>query len=67
MESRLTDLEIRLTHQEAALDAINDTLLKQARVIDALRGELERVQRQLRDITASNIASASEETPPPHY
>ena len=67
MESRLTDLEIRLTHHEAALDEINDVLLTQQRVIETLRNELSTLQRQLRDLTSSNIASATEETPPPHY
>ena len=67
MESRLTDLEIRLTHHEAALEEINEVLLKQQTLLESLRGDLAALQRQLRDMTPSNIADISEETPPPHY
>ena len=67
MESRLTDLEIRFTHYEAALDEINQVLLQQQRMMESLRSDVTALQRQLRDITASNIASAAEESPPPHY
>lgn len=67
MESRLTDLEIRLTHQEAALEEMSTVLLKQQSTLEALRGDIAALQRQLRDITPSNIADISEETPPPHY
>lgn len=67
MEAKLTDLEIRLTHHEVALEDINEVLLKQQQMLEALRGDVQTLQRQLRDITPSNIADASEEAPPPHY
>lgn len=67
MESRLTDLEIRLTHQEAALEEMGGALLRQYRTINELRETVDRLQRQLRDMSESNVASAAEETPPPHY
>lgn len=67
MESRLTDLEIRLTHQEAALEEISDVLHKQQNTLEALRADMAALQRQLRDMAPSNIADISEETPPPHY
>lgn len=61
------DLEIRLTHQEAALEEMGVTLLRQHRDISELRDIVDRLQRQLRDMSESNVASAAEETPPPHY
>jgi len=67
MENRITDLEIRITHQEAAMEEMNDVLLGQHKLIQALREELAHLQRQLRDMNASNIADAADETPPPHY
>ena len=67
MDSRLTDLEIRLTHQEAALEEMGAALLRQHRTISDLREIVDRLQRQLRDMSESNVASAAEETPPPHY
>lgn len=67
MDTRLTDVEIRLTHQEAALDEMNQVLLKQHQLIETLRHDLKILQRQLREVRASNVADQSEETPPPHY
>lgn len=67
MESKLTDLEIRLTHHEAALDEINAVLLKQQGIMESLRGDINALHRQLREMTPSNIASPAEEGAPPHY
>ncbi|MBL1277156.1 MAG: SlyX family protein [Ectothiorhodospiraceae bacterium] len=67
MEDRFTDLEIRLTHQEAAMEEMNGVLLEQHRLIQALRDELAYLQRQLRGMNTNNIADAADETPPPHY
>lgn len=66
-EARLTDLEIRITHQEATLLALNDVIAAQQRVIDQLRKEVEALKRQLRDMSPSGVAAPWEETPPPHY
>lgn len=65
MENRITDLEIRLTHQESAIDEITRTLLQQEALIKKLQDELKNVRSQVNDV--SNIAHASEEQPPPHY
>ena len=65
--SKIVDLEIRLTHQEAAIEEMNMVLLEQHGMIESLKAELSRLQRQLQDVSASNIADLSEETPPPHY
>ena len=67
MENRITDLEIRITHQEAALDEMNHVLLEQHQLIQKLRGELAHLQHQLRNMNSNNIADAADETPPPHY
>ena len=67
MENKITDLEIRLTHQEAALEEMNGVLLKQHSLIQKLQDDITMLQRQLRDINASNIADAANEAPPPHY
>ena len=67
MEEKITNLEIRLTHQEAAIEEINTVLLKQYQLIESLRAELELLQHQLKDIGSSNIVDSSQEPPPPHY
>lgn len=66
-DARLIDLEIRLTHQEATLQALNDIVADQQGLIDQLHKEVDALRRQLRDMTPANIASPWEETPPPHY
>lgn len=66
-DTRLTDLEIRLTHQEATLQALNDVIADQHKLIAQLRREVELLQRQLRAMSPDNIAAPWEETPPPHY
>lgn len=67
MESRLTNLEIRLTHQEAALEQINAVVIRQQSQLDALLRDITQLKRQLHETMPGNIASPSEETPPPHY
>ena len=67
MESKITDLEVRFTHQEASLDELTKTVVEQEKIIDSLVKEVEQIKLILRDISASNIASQAEETPPPHY
>jgi len=67
VETKITDLEIRITHQEAAIEEMNAVLLKQHQLIESLKSELALLQRQLRDIGSSNVVDASQEPPPPHY
>ena len=49
------------------MEEMNSVLLTQHKLIENLRDELAHLQRQLRDMSASNIASVADETPPPHY
>jgi len=65
MENRITDLEIRITHQESAIDELTRTTLKQEELITKLQMELKNIRSQVNEV--SIIAHASEETPPPHY
>ena len=67
MEQRMTDLEIRLTHQAAAIEALDRAVVQQQQVIERLRERVERLTEQVRELTPSPVAPASEETPPPHY
>ena len=67
MESRIIDLEIRLTHQEAMLQELNDVIIHQQKMIDSLNAEVGKLKQHLRESAPSNIADASQETPPPHY
>ena len=65
--SRIDDLEIRLMHQEASIDNLTTSLLEQEKVIAEQAEQIRRLEQQVRALTPSHIADASEETPPPHY
>ncbi len=67
MEQRLTDLEIRLTHLEAALETLDRTVIRQQEAIDGLRMQVERLTAQVRELAPSPVAPIDEERPPPHY
>ena len=66
-ESRITDLEVRLTHQEAALDELTRAVLGQAQQIASLRRDLEQLTEILRQLAPAAAGPESAETPPPHY
>lgn len=67
MNEAVEDLQMRFAHQEVALEALNDTVVRQARMIDALRSELDQVKRDLRELRPSPLSGAADEPPPPHY
>ena len=67
MEDRITELEIRLTHIEDTLDILNQSVVDQHKLIDQLQLQIAILDKKLKTVVASNIASESEETPPPHY
>jgi SlyX protein len=67
LQARLETVEIRLAHQEAALDEMTRALLEQERLIRGQAETIKRLEEQLRASAVSIIASRDEETPPPHY
>lgn len=67
MENRITDLEIRLTHQEAALEEMNTVLLAQHTLIGRLQDDIKRLRRQLQDVSSGDVMEPGHEPPPPHY
>lgn len=67
MEERITDLEIRIAHQEAAIDELTRTLLAQERLLKGLAGEVDRLRRVVRELSPPLVGAAADEPPPPHY
>lgn len=66
MTQAIVELEIRLEHQEAALNELSEVVAKQQRVIDRLLAEV----RHLSLVQAQEVetpGSAADEAPPPHY
>jgi SlyX protein len=67
LEKRFETLEIRLAHQEAAIDELTRALLDQAQKLGEQALTIERLQQQVRSLAASPLAPPEDETPPPHY
>jgi len=67
MESRITELEIRLTHLEDTIEVLNQTIIQQHGDIDSLQLQVSNLEKKLKASQSSPLAHESEETPPPHY
>ena len=64
LENRIEELETKIAFQEQLLD---HALVQQQFDIDKMQVQLRYMANKLKDFQPSNIASQSEETPPPHY
>lgn len=67
LEQKIIDLETQLAFQEDTIEALNQALASQQKQLDDLQFKLKHVLDKVKSMEPSNIASASEETPPPHY
>lgn len=67
MDTRLTDIEIKLAFQDDLLEALNRIVSGQQRQIDLLQGELQILYGQLKSMQQGISDAPVEETPPPHY
>ena len=67
LENRIAELEMKVAFQEQLLDELNQALVQQQFDMDKMQLQLRYVASKLKDFQPSNIASQSEETPPPHY
>ncbi|HJW24470.1 MAG TPA: SlyX family protein [Rhodocyclaceae bacterium] len=66
MESRLTDIEVKLSFTEDLVEELNRTVFRQQQQIDQLQQELRALRQQLQ----SNLPAAGwsqREEIPPHY
>lgn len=65
--SYLTELETKVAFQEQTIEELNQALIDQQFVLDKMQQQLRHLAEKLHGVQTSNIASRSEETPPPHY
>ncbi|GJD47391.1 Protein SlyX [Methylobacterium crusticola] len=64
--SRLDALEVRITHQDAAIEDLNRTITQQWGVIDTLTRQVAALRERVRDL-GERPAGPGDEPPPPHY
>ena len=58
--SRIAELEMKVAFQEQTIEELNQAL-------DKLQVQLRHFAEKFKGLAASNVASQTEETPPPHY
>lgn len=66
MESRLNELEAKLSFAEDLLDALNRTVYRQQQQIDQLQQDVRALRQQLQEAMPDPYASPGEDIPP-HY
>ncbi|SUT95183.1 SlyX family protein [Actinobacillus lignieresii] len=65
--NRIAELETKVAFQEITIEELNQALIHHQLSLDKLQTQMRHFAEKLKGAQASNIASQSEETPPPHY
>lgn len=67
IEQRLTELEIKASFTEDAVDQLNSVIVRQQQQIDALLRELQALRQQLPEEGATAPFRSLRDELPPHY
>ncbi|GJG94546.1 SlyX family protein [Cupriavidus pauculus] len=68
MESRLTDLEIKVAFQEDLIETLNLTVARQQQQIDLLQAQFRLLYQQVRAAAPADAETSSPQHEiPPHY
>ncbi|MGP4846092.1 SlyX family protein [Marinobacter sp. 1Y8] len=67
LEARMIDLETRVAFQDDMIATLNDQVAQQELDMRLLWEAKKQLNKQVSDISPSNIRSEEDETPPPHY
>jgi len=66
-ENRLTDIEIKLTHQEDTIENLNQVVCQQQKKIDHLEAICEALIRHVKELSDSAAEQRTTDETPPHY
>jgi SlyX protein len=66
LELRVMELETRLAFQEDTIQALNDEMVGQQRIIERLQLQIAALAKRQEDMQ-SGFGMSEEEAPPPHY
>ncbi len=67
LEDRIEELESRLAFQDDTIEQLNQALAMKQQDMDKLRHQMGLIATRMKEMVISQVASQSEETPPPHY
>lgn len=67
MNQRMIELETKISYQEHLLQELNDVIVLQQKEITSLQVMQERMLKQMKALSPSQLARPEEESPPPHY
>ncbi|PTQ72271.1 SlyX family protein [Pseudomonas sp. GV071] len=66
LELRVMELETRLAFQDDTIQALNDEMVGQQRIIERLQLQIAALAKRQEDMQ-SGFGMSEEEAPPPHY
>lgn len=66
LESRVTELESRQAFQDDTIQALNDVIVEQGRVVERLQMQMAALLKRYEEIVGQYSAD-EDEAPPPHY
>jgi SlyX protein len=64
---RLESLETRIMHQDATIDELTRTLLRQEQLMNKQAKAIKHLEEQMRGLADSTPGMAADEPLPPHY
>jgi SlyX protein len=67
LQQQIDELQNKLAFQEHTIESLNLALTSQQAQIAKFERMINAITDKLKSLQASNLASADEETPPPHY
>jgi SlyX protein len=67
MQQKIEDLETKLAFQELSVEELNQEVIKLNQLVARQQQQLFSMVSKLQAMEPSNMASATDETPPPHY
>lgn len=63
----IDELEMKIMFQEDLIERLNQSLGEQQQQLCELQFQMKHVLAKVKAMSASQVASEEEETPPPHY
>jgi len=67
LDDRVTDLESRLAFQDDTIQALNDVLVAQQRMVERLQLQMSALLKRQEEMAGQFATLEEEEAPPPHY